>query len=160
MSTRKLPGDAFEYYFGLGPGRSYRAVADHYGCSKTTVGNTATRENWAVRIGERERKAREVTEQKAVETLADVNDRHLRMFRTIEAKALEALRAMSLERAIEAVRSLDVAIKGERLILGEPTDRTVTDIGAVIRREHERWLIREPGDGEDEREDRQVHALP
>jgi hypothetical protein len=140
MSTRKLPGDAFEYYFALGPGRSYRAVADHYGTSKTTVGNAATRENWAGRITERERKAREAADQKAAETLADVNDRHLRMFRTIEAKALEALRAMSLERASDAVRALDIAIKGERLILGEPTERHATDIEAIVKREHERWL--------------------
>jgi hypothetical protein len=141
MSTKKLPADAFEYYFGLGPGRSYRAVAEHYGAAKTTVADTAQKEKWQARITERERKAREAADQKAVETLADVNDRHLRMFRTIEAKALEALRAMSLERASDAVRALDIAIKGERLILGEPTERHATDIEAIIKREHERWLV-------------------
>lgn len=35
----------------------------------------------------------------------------------------------------------------QRMILGEPTERTASDIEAIIRREHERWLIR--GDPED-----------
>jgi transposase len=141
MSTRKLPGDAFEYYFALGPARSYRAVADHFGCSKTTVGNTATRENWAGRIAERERKAQEKVEERAIETLADVRSRHLKMVRTVEAKALEGLRQLPLETGMECVRALDMALKAERLILGEPTERHATDIEAIIKREHERWLV-------------------
>ncbi len=28
--TRKIPGDAFEYYISLGPDRSYQCVTDHY----------------------------------------------------------------------------------------------------------------------------------
>ena len=34
---RKLPDDAFEYYFGLGMERSYQAVATNYGVAKKTV---------------------------------------------------------------------------------------------------------------------------
>lgn len=150
MSTKKLPTDAFEFYFGLGPGRSYRAVADHFGCSKTTVGNTSIRENWAARIADRERKAREKLDQKATETLADLNSRHLKMLRTIQAKALEGLKRLSLETGMDCVRALDLSIKGERLVLGEPTERTAGDIEAIIRREHERWLIHPSATGSQE----------
>jgi hypothetical protein len=34
-----------------------------------------------------------------------------------------------------------MALKAERLILGEPTERHATDIEAIIKREHERWLV-------------------
>ncbi len=35
MPRRKIPPDAFDFYFGLGPGRSYQAVAGEYGvCSR------------------------------------------------------------------------------------------------------------------------------
>lgn len=147
MSARKIPMDAFEFYFALGHGRSYQAVAEKYGSSKTAVANSARREDWEARIAERERKAREKLEEKATETLADLNGRHLKMLRTVQGKALEALRSMSLDRAIDAVRALDIAIRNERLVLGEPTERHATDIEALIKREHERWLSHPSGDG-------------
>ncbi len=146
MPPRKLPPDAFEFYFGLGPNRSYRAVADHFGSSKTAVANLATREDWRTRISERERKAQEKVEEKAVEALADLNGRHLKMLRTIQAKALEGLKNLSINTGMDCVRALDMAIKGERLVLGEPTERTANDVEAIIKKEHERWLVRQPSE--------------
>ena len=35
--TRKIPDDAFEFYVGLGPNRSYEAVAEHYDVNKRSV---------------------------------------------------------------------------------------------------------------------------
>ena len=48
--TAKIPPDAFDYYFGLGTGRSYQAVADRYGVTKRAVTNYATRERWRERL--------------------------------------------------------------------------------------------------------------
>jgi hypothetical protein len=39
----KLPFDTFDFYFGLGPSRSYQAVADHYGVTKRAVCKLAAR---------------------------------------------------------------------------------------------------------------------
>ena len=150
MSARKIPTDAFEFYFALGPSRSFRAVAEKYGCSKTAVANAARREGWETRIAERETKAREKLDEKATETLADLNGRHLKMVRTIQAKALEGLKRLSLDTGMDCVRAIDLALKAERLILGEPTERHATDIEAIIKREHERWLIRAPEPPQDE----------
>ena len=44
--NRKLPSDSFEQYFSMGPGRSYRAVAERFNVSKKTVTALATKENW------------------------------------------------------------------------------------------------------------------
>ncbi len=86
----KLPSDAVEYYFSLGPGRSYRHVAEHYGATKRAVTEKATHENWQRRMEERERKARERTDEKAIETLGAMNNRHLKSLRVIQRSSPSA----------------------------------------------------------------------
>ena len=140
MARRKLPVDAFEHYFALGHERSYRAVADHYRVSKTAVANLAEREKWQEQVIARERLAREALEQKSVETLEQMNERHIKLCKLIQKKALDALRTMPISAAMEAVRAMDLSIKQERLVRGEPTDRNAVDVEQVIKREYERWL--------------------
>jgi hypothetical protein len=139
MSSR-LSADAFEFYVSLGPERSYAAVAEKYGVSKRAVTAFATKESWQRRIGEIERKARVSADAKAVESLEDMKLRHLRSLKVIQGKALEVLRNMSLKSAMDAVRALDLAIKQERLIHGEPSERTALSIEEVVRDEHRRWI--------------------
>ena len=62
----------------------------------------------------------------------------------LQAKALETLRNVSLETAMEAVRALDLGLKQERLVLGEPSERTAISIEDKIEREYERWLVGSP----------------
>ena len=151
MPKRKLPADAFENYFALGADRSYQAVADRYEVSKTAVANLAVKENWRHLVHERDRQVRESATKKASETLEQMQARHLTMIKAIQRKALEALRTMPLTTAMDAVRALDTSIKQERLVRGEPTDRSAVSVEEIIRREHDRWLIRgeTKGDGSD-----------
>ena len=109
--ANKIPPDAFHFYLGLGPERSYQAVADRCGVSKRAVTKLATRERWQDRVVELEAKARAGAEQKALESLEAMNLRHLRSLKIVQGKALEALRSMPLSTAMEAVRSLDMAIR-------------------------------------------------
>ena len=139
----KIPPDALEYYLVLGPDRSYQKVADHYGVSKRAVTKLAARERWQDKVIELERKAREGAEKKALESLEGMNLRHMRSLKVVQGKALEALRSMPLSTAMEAVRALDMAIRQERLIRGEPSDRTAISVEEVIRREYERWMVPE-----------------
>ena len=76
--SAKIPPDALQFYLSLGPGRSYEAVAQKYGVTKRGVVKHAQKENWQARILEIERKARHSSEQKAVESMEMMNDRHLR----------------------------------------------------------------------------------
>ena len=140
MARRKLPIDAFEHYFALGHERSYRAVADHYNVSKTAVANLAEKEKWQDQVISRERQARQVLEKKSVETLEQMNERHTKLCKMIQKKAFDALRTMPLSAAMEAVRAMDLSIKQERLVRGEPTDRSAVDVEQIIKREYERWL--------------------
>lgn len=138
---KKLPDDAYAFYLGLGLGRSHQAVADHYGVDKKTVTNRAVKEGWKERLANYEREQRAIQEKKATESLEVMNDRHLKVIGYIQAKGIEALKAMPIESAIDAVRAITLAIEKERLIRGEPTERTAMDIEKKIREEHERWLV-------------------
>ena len=46
MPARKIPPEAFDHYFSLGPERSYEAVARKYGVTKRAVTKLAKRESW------------------------------------------------------------------------------------------------------------------
>ena len=149
MSRVKLPGEAFEYYVGLGPDRSYQAVADHYGSSKRAVTDLAKRGRWQERLQKIEQEARQRSEERLVESLEQMNARHLKTLQVIQRKALETLKSMQLGTAMEAVRALDICINKERLIRGEPSDRTELSVEHAIRREYERWLVVHDEDGEE-----------
>ena len=138
--ANKLPQDAFEFYVGLGPDRSYQAIADHFGVTKRAVTNRARRDEWQKSVAEIEAKARQGAERRMVETLEEMSSRHIKSLRIIQARALEGLRHMPLESAMEAVRALDIGIRQERLIRGEPSERTAINVEEVVRREHTRWM--------------------
>ena len=145
---RRIPADAFAYYQGLGPGRTYAAVAKHFRVSVRGVTKRALKEGWQARLSQIEEQARRKADEKAADSLAAVNDRHLKTLRLIQAKALQALQGMSLGSAIDAVRALDLSIKHERVILGEPSERTEVAVEETIRREYQRWMIQGGGDAE------------
>jgi len=138
---RRLPQDAFAFYLALGRVRSYQAVADHFGVDKKTVTNRAVREDWQEKLLEHEKAERDRMEKKAAESIEAMNDRQLKLVSFIQAKAVEALKTLSLDSAMDAVRALQIAIEKERLIRGEPTERSAIDIERKIRSEHERWMV-------------------
>jgi hypothetical protein len=150
MAIRKIPPDAFSFYFGLGPGRSYQRVAHEYKVSKRSVVNLALREGWKGRLEEIEQKARRQASERALETLEEMNERHLKGLLLLQAKALEALRKFPIETALQAARSLESSIREERRIRGTPADSEGASVEDTIRREYERWMT--AGVGAEERE--------
>ena len=146
----KIPLTAFDLYVSLGPERSYDRVAQHYGATKRAVTKHAVRERWAERLAEVERKAREETDKNAVAVLREMDERHLRIAKALQGKALEALRSMPIERSADVIRALEVGVKQERLIHGEPGERSAVSVEEVTRREMERWLTLDAEDGADE----------
>jgi hypothetical protein len=146
--AKKLPPDAFDHYFSLGPQRSYQALAVHFGASKRAVTALAKREQWQERIQDLERKAREASDKKKLESLEERNERHLTALRFIQARAIEALKKMPIDAAMDAVRAYNMSLRDERVILGDPTDRTALTVEDTIKREYERWMVSaEPQDG-------------
>ncbi len=95
--SRRIPNDAFEYYVALGADRSYQRVADHFGVSKRGIINAAERENWVERLEKIERAVRERTDVRLAETMEETRERHLRMIRGIQGRALRALKPSRLD---------------------------------------------------------------
>ncbi len=146
--TRKLPTDAFEFYFGQGVSRSYLAVAKHYGVTKKAVVALAKREQWQEKLASRDRQVQEGVEKKVIESLEAMQERHLRILRAIQSKALETLRSVPLDTAYQAVRALGMAIEQERVARGEPGQRSTVDIEAIIKREYKALVL--PQDGQED----------
>ena len=146
MKRSRVPPDAFDFYVGLGPERSYQAVADEFGVSKRAITRVATNEDWSGRLDKIERGAREKADERLQETLGEMNSRHLKMLRAVQGKAVEALRSLPMTSAMDAARAIDMTIKQERLVRGEPGDRMAHSVEEVIRREYEEWLA--PADEE------------
>ncbi len=138
---RKIPLEAYSYYLGLGRARSYEAVARHYGVSKRAVTSLAVKELWQAKVAAADEQARARAVEKAQESIDEMNDRHLKTVQLIQKKALEALRETALIDAMDAVRALSTAVRDERLIRGEPTDRSAVNVEEIIKREYERWMV-------------------
>ena len=146
----KIPLESFDFYVALGAARSYEKVAEHYGSTKRTVTRHAKKEHWAERLAEVERKAREESDKNAIAVLREMDERHLKIAKALQGKALEALRSMPLDRGADVIRALDLGVKQERLIHGEPGERSAVSVEEATKREMERWLTLEPKEAEDE----------
>ena len=147
---RKLPPDALDYYIALGPERSYEKVAKHFGVSKRSVTRHAGKEEWTRRFEEIERKAREESDQQSVEIVREMNERHVKIAKALQGKALEALRTLPIDKAADVIRALDLGVRQERLIFGEPSERSEVNVEEVTKREMQRWLVVGYGDDQTE----------
>ena len=78
----------------------------------------------------------------------DMNDRHLKMFKAIQGKSIEALRSMPITTAMQAVRAIDMAVRNERLIREQPTERSQVSVEQILRDEWNKWMLK-PGEVED-----------
>ncbi len=138
---KKIPTDAFDHYFSLGPSRSYRAVADKYGVTKRAVTALAKRESWQARLAEIEEKARVRLDEKKVDALDAAHEQPLKALRLVLGKGIEGLRGMSIDSPRDAVQAIGLAVREIRVELGEPSERTAISIEDTIKREYERWMV-------------------
>jgi transposase-like protein len=146
--SRRLGPDAFDRYVALGPDRSYTEIARHFGVSKRSVTRAAAREQWQERLRAAEDKARAESEKKAVETLEAMRDRHLRMLKAVQGRAVQALQSMPLETASAAVKALLASLAQERLLRDDGAAAGADDVEAIVRREYALFL-KKPGAKDD-----------
>lgn len=152
--SRKLPHDAFSYYFSLGPERSYREVAKRYKCSERAVAKLAGKEGWQKRLEDLESKARAKSDQQILESLEQMNTRHIKTARMLQAKGIEALQGMQIDSVPDALKAVQVGLDKERLIRGEPSERTALDIMRELKRDEEELLVEVDEDEEHEEAER------
>jgi len=144
MSARRLPEDSFERYVALGEERSYALLAERLGVSKRAVTKRASKEGWAERLARIEHAARERSDERMVDAISEMHERHLATIRAMNMRALAALKEYPLASGMEAVKAAEIAIKLERLVAGEASERAVIDVAAVTREEMQRLLTVAP----------------
>ena len=141
MPRRKIPPEALTFYLGLGPGRSYQKVAEKYGVTKRAVTKLAAKERWQEKVAEIERSARESAEEQVKSEYEVAYKRHMKALRMVFAKGVQGLSQMVIDTPADAMKAIQMAIREERVALGEPTDRTAVSIEDTIKREYERWMV-------------------
>lgn len=147
MARKYNDEEAFAHWIAQGDNRSMYATAQEFGVSRRAIGKCARRGNWMKRLGDIERDAREKLDRRSAETLADTRQRHLKMLRVVAAKGIQALQKYDLNDAMQAIRAIEMAIKLERMILGEPSETGAVTIESATRREMELLLVQEESDG-------------
>ena len=147
---RKIPHDAFEQYAAMGPARSYESLGKAFGVTKRAVTKVAAKERWQERFASIERQAREKSDAKAAETLEAMKSRHLKTLHAVLGRALETLKSMPIESAMDAVRAIDLALKQERAIRGaDSEDAMGKSLEEITRREMQTLLKTVPPDPND-----------
>jgi len=150
---KSLPADAFSHFVALGPGRTHQAVAHQFDVHIRTVQRTAKTDNWAGRLESIEKEARQTADKALAEDLAEMQLRHRKLLRAMAARSAKAMSDFPLTDGMQAIKAAEIVIKLERLLAGEPTERTSLNIEETIKREYGRWLERageEAGEGEDD----------
>ena len=107
-------------------------IAEQLGIARPgTICDWRRDENW-----EREREIiQRATEEKISaaisETISEMNARHLKEYQYLQTKGIAALKHLDPRTAAEAQSMVDVGVRGERLVRGEPTE--VREVRALMQ---------------------------
>ncbi len=130
MSHRKYRNPRLEYIRSPQP-ISTRELSQKLGLSYSHISKLCWSENWVEDRKEYWKKTEAKTAEREIEAIADMNVRHLREYKLVQGRAIETLKDKPIKNPRDAVYALDVGIKGERTIRGEPTENIVGEV--IIR---------------------------
>jgi hypothetical protein len=147
--SRKLDNTAFDFYVGLGLGRSYKQVGEHFGANKRTVVRTAIRENWQERLEAIEQKSREAIDERLATELQEMQVRHLKLLRAMGSRAAKAVAELPLNTGMEGIRAAETVIKLERLLAGEPGEATALTVARVTKDEVAKLITTQPEEADE-----------
>lgn len=96
-----------------------------------SIGEWRRSENWYREKDEIQKVTDERIALAIAETISEMNTRHLREYQLLQTKGVQALKEIGPKTAGEALSMVDVGIKGERLVRGEPTE--VREVRALMQ---------------------------
>jgi transposase-like protein len=132
--------EMFQLYVSMGDARSYQKVADHYGVAKNTVVRIAVDNEWLARIKLIEAEARREADRKLAEMRTEAYERHMKLAKFVQSKAVQGLQAHAFDSARDASRALVEGVKLERTVLGESTGVQTVTVQQLTRREVETFV--------------------
>jgi len=117
--------EAFDYYYAMGPNRSYSAVADKFGISGVSVMKWARSFDWTNRV--RERDKQNATVLNAI-TDSAVIDQHEKILKVVDKLIDQCATTDSNGNIVpkihcSSVQDFERVVKLFLLLKGEPTDR-------------------------------------
>lgn len=87
-----------------------------------TIGDWRKEDGWELEKEIIQQATEQRVAQAIAETISEMNTRHLREFQLLQSKGVSALRQLDPRTAAEAQSMIDVGVRGERLVRGEPTE--------------------------------------
>ena len=132
--------EMFQAYVAMGESRSYQRVADQFGWSKPAVTRMAMKYEWLKRLREIEADARREADRKLMEARVEAHERHIKLAKLIQTRAVQGLQAHQFDTARDASRALVEGVKLERTSLGESNENHHVSVQAVTRREVESFV--------------------
>ena len=116
--TRKYTDDdkrrSFELYYQMGEDRSYRAVGEDMGIGQQTISSWAKKGDWDGKCEKMHMQEVLKLDDMLVEKNVEASQRHIKLAKTIQYKALLALTRMKFKSATEASNALAKAVHIER----------------------------------------------
>jgi predicted transcriptional regulator len=116
--------EAFEYYASLGPGRTYRQVAEKLGVSLPTVKRWAKENSWISRVDEREAQIARHVADRAFESEAEDMERKRKL---VKAAFIRLGQAIAQGKIKMQLSDLDRMIRLDALLQGKP-DGVLTSV--------------------------------
>ncbi|MBU8912923.1 MAG: hypothetical protein KOO61_02800 [Spirochaetales bacterium] len=111
---------------------SDQQIADKLGIPRSeTIGDWRRAEDWDLEREFIQKETERRVSEAVAETISQTNSRHLKEFQLMQTKGIQALKNLDPARASEAAAMIDVGIKGERLVRGEPTE--VREVRALMQ---------------------------
>ena len=106
---------------------NWSAIAKAVSVSKSdTISRWAEEENWEKYRNKLQEQLRNDIKGDVIDGMAQMDVRHARLYRIIQAIGIDRLEAMVAPKEIgikDAIKGVDVGVKGERLVRGQPIER-------------------------------------
>ncbi len=122
----------FAAWVSAGNSRSLTLTASQAGVSPSDLISHAKKFGWQQKLVGILNRARAHNEDALVETIVDLNNRHLKLLRLMGKKAEQFLTAFPIDKPADAIKAAMLSIEGERTILGIG-DKT-EDVASVLAR--------------------------
>lgn len=136
------PSGSFEFWISeTGGNRKINALAKEYGVCHNTASGWIKDGRWNIRAEKIDAIVNKKTDSELVETLAQMNMRHVEDCRALWEKAAQFLADKPIKSTQDALKALELSSKIERLARGESTENV--SFGEIVRKEHDRWLERD-----------------
>jgi len=123
----------FRSYLSMAPPRSRAEAAELLGVKRRTVDTAMDRGRWVERAAAYDDAMAKAADRAAMSTAEDMQRRHMEAVHAMLRRGVHAITEADLTEARDGVPMIDKAVRLERLLVGEATERTESRISSLDR---------------------------